>query len=267
MTFAGLWNYCDDEGRALDDLDLVKAFVWPKDRDITLEVLDGMLRQLVAAGLILRYEGEYHGKTACFLAVANWSEHQHPEKPKRSKYPPPVGVRRTRRTRDSSPTRPRGVVGRKGEGRGGEGKGEERSTPPPPTPPPSRAREADDNGKRVEFEQDPRVVQLSTGMDRLGASALVGYLRAAHDPERLLLELGSVVNGSHGPGGRAVPPDKLGRALHEMSVAGAKCTSTILRAFVRRALEPEPAGRPPPAVEGDLSNWVTRKERERAAAR
>jgi hypothetical protein len=105
-------------------------------------------------------------------------------------------------------------------------------------------------------------------MDDTGRSALEGYYRASHDPYRYLAELRAVLAGVHGPGGRAPTPLQLGQALHEMALAGAKPTASILRGFVRRIIDPAD----PPAraqngqkPEGDLSGWVARKEAERVA--
>lgn len=70
-------------------------------------------------------------------------------------------------------------------------------------------------------------------------SALDGYLRAAHDPPRLLEQFTLTVDGLAGPGGRPVSPDQLGAALNAMAIAGTKCTEKILAAFVLREVEPD----------------------------
>ena len=103
-------------------------------------------------------------------------------------------------------------------------------------------------------------------MDDQGRSALEGLYRASHDPNRFLAELESILSGVHGPGGRAPTPLQLGQALHEMALAGAKPTASVLRGFVRRVIDPEPPPRhTSPKPEGDLSGWVARKEAENRA--
>lgn len=113
---------------------------------------------------------------------------------------------------------------------------------------------------QTQTNNDDGVRALADQMAPEGASALEGYLRAVRDPARLVLELRSYVNGSHGPGGRAVTPTQLGRALHEMALAGAAMTSKVLSAFVRRVLEPDPPSRNAKADDGlDEYERVARK--------
>ena len=82
-TFAGLWTYADDDGRAKANIGLIKAAVWPLDDDVTTAHIGRFLDQLEAAGLICRYEVD--GKA--YLHVVNFSEHQHPNRPVPSKLP------------------------------------------------------------------------------------------------------------------------------------------------------------------------------------
>lgn len=43
LAWVYLWGYLDDEGRGEDDLSLIKADLFPRDRDITERKLDGWL--------------------------------------------------------------------------------------------------------------------------------------------------------------------------------------------------------------------------------
>ena len=107
---------------------------------------------------------------------------------------------------------------------------------------------------------------LAAPMDDLGRSALEGYRRAARDPHRLLGELESLVSGVHGPGGKPVDPPTLGRALHDMALAGAAAGGKTLQAYVRRAMEPErPTNGGPPQddTKARMDRWAARKEAER----
>lgn len=85
LTFAGIWTYCDDEGRARYNPRLIKAALWPLEDDVTHEMVDAWCREIVAAGPMIIYEidGER------FLAVRSWKEHQKINKPTKSVIPPP----------------------------------------------------------------------------------------------------------------------------------------------------------------------------------
>jgi len=82
-TFAGLWTYADDDGRARANAGLIKAAVWPLDDDVTPAHIGAFLDQLEDARLICRYEVD--GKA--YLHVVNFAEHQHPNRPLPSKLP------------------------------------------------------------------------------------------------------------------------------------------------------------------------------------
>jgi hypothetical protein len=85
LTFIALWNYCDDEGRGVDESRLVKAAAWPLDDGITASVVAGHLDELEALGLIVRYSVD----GASYLAVRSWNEHQKIDRPTPSKFPSP----------------------------------------------------------------------------------------------------------------------------------------------------------------------------------
>src|SRR5579864_534383 len=88
-TFAGLWTYCDDDGRGRSDPRLIKAAIWPLDDDVTAKDVAAHLDELEAKALICRYQAD--GKS--YLHVVNFGEHQKPNRPLPSKLP-----RCTRRT-------------------------------------------------------------------------------------------------------------------------------------------------------------------------
>ena len=56
MTFAGLWCYADDYGRGEDDVDLIKATVWPRRREQSIKRVQDHLDTLTDKGLVCRYE-------------------------------------------------------------------------------------------------------------------------------------------------------------------------------------------------------------------
>lgn len=124
----------------------------------------------------------------------------------------------------------------------------------------------------VNNDDDIRAGALSGPMDPAGSSALQGYVRASHDPGRLLSELEAIVSGLHGPGGKPVPAKALGRALHAMQMVGVqKISPKTLLAFCRRELEPdEPpseskAADDPQGLSEDLRGWVARREAQERA--
>lgn len=80
-----LSTHCDDDGRAEDDPRLFAAYLFPLNDDITGPRVDGWLAELHDTGLIVRYEAD--GKR--LLAVTKWSEYQKPNRPTKSKLPPP----------------------------------------------------------------------------------------------------------------------------------------------------------------------------------
>lgn len=82
-TFAGLWTYADDAGRARDDARLVKAALYPIDDATTLEDVAEDLSLLAGIGAICRYIVD--GKR--YLHMPRW-EHQKINRPTPAKSPP-----------------------------------------------------------------------------------------------------------------------------------------------------------------------------------
>ncbi|WP_435597106.1 hypothetical protein [Streptomyces anulatus] len=82
--FILLWGYFDDYGRGVDDELLIASDCFPRDRDVTSEVVDGWLETIAESGPLCRYEVD--GRN--YLHAPNWREHQKPSHPTRSKIPP-----------------------------------------------------------------------------------------------------------------------------------------------------------------------------------
>ncbi len=87
LLFAYLPCFCDDEGRMQYSPRLVKAQVFPLRDQITPEDCGALVDELAARGLVIVYEAG--GKR--ILQITNFLEHQHPQKPKPSEFPPPDG--------------------------------------------------------------------------------------------------------------------------------------------------------------------------------
>lgn len=114
-TFAGLWTYCDDDGRGRSDPRLIKAAIWPLDDDVTAKDVAVHLDELEAQELICRYQAD--GKS--YLHVVNFAEHQRPNRPLPSKLPACPRTTHGGLTEDSLRTREQ-VTRPSGEAHSGE---------------------------------------------------------------------------------------------------------------------------------------------------
>lgn len=114
LTFIGMWNVADDEGRGVADPRAIKAKLWALDDVVTSSQVQGWLGEIEGKGLITLYQAE--GKP--LFQVNSWREHQVVNRPTPSSIPPPEGL-----TEDSLSTH----GGLTGEGRN-EGRMEGRST-------------------------------------------------------------------------------------------------------------------------------------------
>lgn len=81
-TFAGIWTYCDDEGRGRADARLIKAALYPIDDATTLKQVEKALDELEAISAICRYEVD--GKP--YLHCPGWG-HQKINRPSESRLP------------------------------------------------------------------------------------------------------------------------------------------------------------------------------------
>lgn len=118
-TYCRLWTHCDDSGRCVDNVKLIKAAIFPLHDDVTCEVLDEHLTRLVAGRHLVGYE--VAGRA--YLQVREWSRYQHPQKARESKLP----------VRDSYAKPTRGVVELEVESKGLEGRGDWIDTSAKPT--------------------------------------------------------------------------------------------------------------------------------------
>lgn len=122
LLFIGIWNYVDDNGVGDDDVEFIRAQIFPRDsRDGSLSTLiAGALEELVKVGMLQRYTGN-DGRP--YLYVTGW-HHQRIDRPTASRKPLPDSSSTANSTRG-----PVGIVddstleqGNKGTGeRGSEG--------------------------------------------------------------------------------------------------------------------------------------------------
>lgn len=84
LMFIGMWNFADDLGRLPLSAKTIKAQIFPSD-DISSQSILGMIVELSANGLVLKYEVE--GRE--YLQIVGW-QHQRIDKPQPGKCPGPV---------------------------------------------------------------------------------------------------------------------------------------------------------------------------------
>jgi hypothetical protein len=75
LAWIYLWCYLDDEGRGEDDLALLKAEMFPRDRDVTERKLDGWLWTITEKQPeppLCRYRIDGQD----YLHCTHWTEHQ-----------------------------------------------------------------------------------------------------------------------------------------------------------------------------------------------
>jgi hypothetical protein len=116
LLFAGLLNYCDDEGRGMDEPRLIKGDLFPMDDDVTPTIVDAWMAALAAVGHVNRYADDFGRK---LFSVRSWKEHQRIDRPQVSKLPAP-------KPEDSTSVRRTVVEQSSLEGKGREGKGRDR---------------------------------------------------------------------------------------------------------------------------------------------
>lgn len=80
-----LWGYLDDHGRGVDDMRLLKADLFPLDRDVTEKKLDAWLELMTSgeAPPLCRYDVDGHR----YMHAVNWGDHQKVYHPKFSRIP------------------------------------------------------------------------------------------------------------------------------------------------------------------------------------
>jgi len=119
LLFVGLWNFADDVGRHPDSPKQCKAEVFPAD-EFTLADIQGMLDELSANGLIVRYLHEGKG----YFYIPGW-HHQRIDKPQPAKYPDPFHEHSTNVPRTFPPE----GIGKDSKGK--DSKGKEKDAPEP----------------------------------------------------------------------------------------------------------------------------------------
>lgn len=113
--------YMDDQGRGEDHPRLIAATCFPLRDEATSAVVDAWLSELADLGLVVRYEAD----SARLIQVEKWATYQHPQKPRKSTYPPPPPADSGSGTRPVPDPDGTSTARRGGEGSGsGEGDGD-----------------------------------------------------------------------------------------------------------------------------------------------
>ncbi len=84
LLFIGMWNFADDEGRMVASPARLRVEVFPYDEDLTTAIVENLLDELVAQGLVRRYEVD--GRQ--LLWIPNFLKHQKINHPTPSVLPP-----------------------------------------------------------------------------------------------------------------------------------------------------------------------------------
>src|ERR1700722_13703268 len=85
LLFIGLWNWCDDCGHHPLAPKQIKALIFPCDSLITSEVVQEMIDELSATGLVTVYVVDDRK----YLEITGW-RHQKIDKPQKPRFPQPV---------------------------------------------------------------------------------------------------------------------------------------------------------------------------------
>ncbi len=84
LLFIGLWTHSDDDGRNLNEPLLIKAALFPLERQIEPDDVAVLMRELATVGVIDLYTDE---RGRALYQVKGWKDHQRIDRPKPSKYP------------------------------------------------------------------------------------------------------------------------------------------------------------------------------------
>lgn len=103
LTWIGLWTHCDDHGRCLHNVKLIRAAVYPLD-DFTVEDITDDITELIDGGRLEPYTVD--GRD--YLQVTNWTEHQKVDHPTKSNIPAPLESSRDSREEVAKPRVRRG---------------------------------------------------------------------------------------------------------------------------------------------------------------
>jgi len=93
-----LWGYCDDYGRGLYELRVIRALTFPMDDDVTVEMISDWMGVLEEAQVIRQYVAQ--GRL--YFECINWDEHQKLKYKKKSKLPAPSGFSESSETFEKS---------------------------------------------------------------------------------------------------------------------------------------------------------------------
>jgi hypothetical protein len=225
LVFLGLISMSDDAGRLLDSVKMIDAFIFPETDDSSRESLEILTR----LSRIMRYTSPSGQK---LIQIVNWTSHQKVNNPNKYVLPPPTSQdAAVARVTPSDGNPPENVLRVSGDSL--ITTNDQRSTTNDLLPPTGQPRRR-------------QIDRCRSEMPATYAEALNGALRSARNPDALAAELCMIADGGHGV---AYSWEIIGKAIHEMQVAGTQMGANTLRAFCRKAAEPSRA--PPVASTPD----------------
>lgn len=125
LTYSGLWNYSDDEGRGRYQPSIIFTRLHALREGMSVAKTKTALQELIDKKLIIIYEANGYG---ALYYIPSFKKHQHPDRPQPSKLPAPpltqdvVGAESTNPKRAGSEAAPLGEE--EGEDRNKERRGE-----------------------------------------------------------------------------------------------------------------------------------------------
>jgi hypothetical protein len=233
-TLLGLLNYADDDGRGVEEMRLLKAFIWPLDDDIDLAAIGRFLDAMEAAELVARYEQD----GVKFFAIIGWNDPAHPlgqsvNKATASDIPAPPPECLPERYRSDTVARTSRSRGKGKERKGREGK----------SPTGAKAPSGDEEGRAaraVVVGTEPWNA-LAAQMRPEDVPAFEGFTRGARNPDAFVRMLAGIPAGLYG---QAFDLETVGRALTQMAGNGDPANGKLLAGYCRSILDGPPPPRP-----------------------
>lgn len=204
LTFVFCITQADDHGLLAGAPRQLLGALYPHDDDVTPAMLGVWLGELEAIGVV-RWRATTDG--APVLEIQNWTKHQRVDNRGRSSL-----------AENLQPlAEPRGEPPRAAEDDGEN----------PLGPRSMDLGEGPRSGSVARAREDELLSEILTAVPEAYRPAIEGACRASRNPWALLTELKALNSGLHG----SFPWDVIGRAVHDLALAGESATALRLRVF------------------------------------
>lgn len=225
LVFLALISMADDLGRLVDNERLIDAFIFPDEGRL------GDTREALAS--LSRLSRITRGRTEsgqAIIQIVNWERHQRVDRPSLKSCLPEI-------VEEQEVVEPRATLAEDSR------ESREDLAPRPTT---NDLRPTTDD-RRAGTAREDLAAASTTAAEGFASQvpepyreAVLASFRGSHNPRALLQEFEAIVSGMHPP---AYDHATIGRAVHELAVAGTPVRSVTLRAFCRRIVaEQVPAG-------------------------